>query len=536
MLSSSKTKKNILAFLIITLIGFILYGYVTLYGKFLFDDNLLIENNALIRSLSNFFKFFTSSSETGAGLVSNFYRPLQQVVYAVIYKFFVLQPLMYHAFSVAIHIINSFLLFLFLGALEFSYVGAILSALIFLIHPVQCEAIAYISGVADPLGFMFLMLGILIFIKLYKEPNKSPVFVLFSSALCFVLALLSKESTVIFFPIIIVLSIYFWKKSSKKQKSFTITLNIFFCILLLLYLFLKFKVLNFSGTIGLTQAQNIYTQNISVRLITFINILWEYVKLLLYPMHLYLEKPYEGYVTLLSARGIFGIVLILSSMFFMLKSFFREKKIVFLGIGFVFIPLIPVSGIIPINAMYLEHWLYFPLIGICVLLALLYDNIKNKNLKIFFVFLYLIFFVFFCIRTYMRNKEWADPIKFYENELSYNYQTTRVHNNIAMEYSNIGDFNNAIKHYKIAIKQNDVYPQTHHNLANSYLSLKKYDEALQEYIKAINIDPNFFYSYSYLNTLYIAKKDYVRARICYDIYNKIRAGNRISREEISYLK
>jgi protein O-mannosyl-transferase len=527
-----KNKKNILAFLIFTLGGFILYSYVTLYGKFLFDDNLLIENNILIRSLSNFFKFFTSNSEAGSGLVSNFYRPLQQVVYAVIYKFFVLQPFMYHAVPVAIHIINSFLIFVFLRVLEFSYIGALLSVLIFLVHPVQCEAIAYVSGIADPLGFMFLMFGILSFIKLYKEPNKSPVSILIISAFCFACALLSKESTVIFFPIVIILSMYFWENSSKKQKTSTVNLNIFFFLLLLVYLFLKFKILNFTDGFGLTNAQNIYTQNIFVRLITFVNILWEYVKLLFYPVHLYLEKPYIGYVTLLSLRGIFGLILILSSLFFMIKSFFSDKKIIFLGISLIWISLIPMSGIVPINAMYLEHWLYFSFIGICILLVVLYDKIKNKKIKILYVILYSIFFIFFCVRTYERNDEWADPIKFYENELSYNYGSTRVHNNIAMEYSDIGDFNNAIKHYKIAIEQQDVYPQTHHNLGNVYLSLIKYDEALQEYIKAINIDPNFFYSYGHLVNLYLAKKDEVRARICYDIYNKIRAGQRISREEI----
>ena len=529
-------KNNYFVLLFLFVVGIAVYGNV-LSGDFVFDDNLLVENNALIRSVGNFGQFFTSSSESGAGLSgSNFYRPLQYVAYSIVYGIFGLHSFPFHALSVLLHILNAFLIFLIFQRLAFSRTASLIGSVLFLVHPVNTEAVSYISGIADPLGFLFILLGIFTFLRLqdpqelhtYKDKRKR-LYKIAQIFLFFILALLSKESAVVFAPLLLLLTIFLWREFSdeRKKDSVKIVLGAFF--LMVLYMILKFTVLNFTGSYGLTAEENIYTKSLLVRLITFVSILWEYAKLLLAPLTLYLERPYAAFTTLASLRGLFGVVLIVTGLIFSYKSFFK-KRVVMLGFLWFMIAIAPMSGIIPLNAMFLEHWLYVPLVGILILISGAWDSTKSIQAKRMLAGVLVVFTLFFTVRTIARNADWADPVRFYNNELKYTKTSARVYNNLAMEYSERKNDKLAIKYYKKAIELRDEYPQTHYNLANSYATLGDLVSAEKEYLNAIKMSPTFLYSYPRLLNVYkqTAPK---KAKILSSFMQKIKSGQAISKQE-----
>jgi tetratricopeptide (TPR) repeat protein len=194
--------------------------------------------------------------------------------------------------------------------------------------------------------------------------------------------------------------------------------------------------------------------------------------------------------------------------------------------------MVPVMGIIPINALYLEHWLYMSIIGIIITGLFIFSSINNLFIKKILTIFYILFLIIISIRTFIRNNDWIDPIKFYQNEIKYSPNNARIHNNLAMYYAETGNAEKAIEYYKKAININDIYPQTHHNLANLYLNAEKYDMAYSEYVKAIFIDHNFIYSYAQLAELYqkINKKDKYDATIM--LLNKYQNNQQISDEDI----
>ncbi len=148
------------------LLAFALICYVNVIdGPMLFDDEHFIEKNLLIQSLDNIPDIFTTSVTEGAYIGSNFYRPNQQVVYAFLYHFFGLNPVAYHLVSILLHLLNAFFIFLLLVRFSFSKNASFIAALLFLVHPVQVEAVSYISGLADPLGLFLLLLGLLSYHK-----------------------------------------------------------------------------------------------------------------------------------------------------------------------------------------------------------------------------------------------------------------------------------------------------------------------------------------------------------------------------------
>jgi hypothetical protein len=513
-------------FLFLVTLGLLVFGLVI--------DDLLIVNNRLIQSIGNFFRFFSSSSTAGAylGNTSNFYRPLQMAAYTIIYQIFGLNSWAYHLFSISLHIVNSFLVFLLLGRFSFSRLGSFMAAALFLVHPVQAEAVSYISGLADPLAVLFLLLGLLQYQTFDRgEDNLKRGLTLGSSFVFFVLALLSKELAIVFPLLAVLLTVFSWRKYSTEERAMRLKILVGFGAVAVVYLYLRATALNFTGVIGSSRQDNVYTQNLHVRLITFVSVLWEYFKMLVAPIHLYLERPYTGFTDLFTPRGIFGLLVVAGGL---IGSYFSLRKAKTFALGFLwfFTVLSLYSGVVPLNAVYLEHWLYLPLIGLGILLAALYDRLRSDAGKEVFIFIFAAIIFLLGTRTFVRNLQWVDVIKFYNNELRYNQGSARVYNNLAMGYADNGDFSSAITNYQKAIETYDIYPQTHHNLANAYLNVGRVDEGIEEYFKALELEPNFIYSHVALYKVYSALERTKKAEKFAEFAVRIQDGGTVTFEEI----
>lgn len=478
----------------------ICYGNV-IRGPLLFDDEHFIEKNIMVHSLGNIPDIYASSVTAGAFLGGNFYRPNQQLIYAVIYHFFKDSPEPYHIISILFHLFNTFLLFLLLLRFDFSRISAFVASLVFLIHPVQTESVSYISGLAGPLGFFFTLTALLLFDRSMniKEIRKRWLLSVIS-ILFFILALFSKENQVIFFPLSLLPVIYlFITKKQKPDRNVWITLLVYFLITAA-YILLKFTVFRFTDAAGLTDMKNLYTENFWVRLVTFISVLWDYIKMIFFPLHLNYEKPYTAYATIGTWRFVFGVLLLAIAVFVTIRM--RRYPRLFLGIAWFFIALMPFSGIIPLNAMFLEHWLYVPLAGAAIIVASVLEYLAPRRMFKSILVIAGVVVVLYGIRVVTRNAEWADIEKFYLNELKYTDSSIRIYNNLGMYYADQGNDEKCIYYYKKAIDAGDFYPQPHHNLANLYYKRGEAEAAIRQLYAALQIDPDFIYSLSKLYQIY----------------------------------
>ncbi len=507
-----------------------------LFGHFIFDDNIFIENNTMIRSLSNIGTIYTSSTTAGSGLVGdNFYRPNQQLIYTVLYTLFGLTPFFFHLVPILLHIMNGFLIFILFTKLGLRRHTALFGSVFFLLHPILTQAVSYISGLSEPLVLSSILLTVILFIESFGDITKK-IFIklVLLSCLVFILGLFSKESQVVSLGLIALIFIYKYKRGEVVKISRPITIFSILFIISIIFLFIRFQFLNFTGVAGLFGEINSYTSNLWVRLMTFIHILPEYFKMILWPWRLNYEKPYIAFYSLLSMQSIFSIISILAGGTLAVVSIIKKKGELFLGLSWFIIALLPVSGIIPVNSMYLEHWLYTPIIGlifcICYLYDLYFDKFSFMTRQIILYILILIL-ILFSFRIIARNVEWGDPIKFYNNELKYSTSSARIYNNLAMQYADKEDCVSAIPHYRKAIELNDSYPQTHHNLANCLIADGKTEEAIQEYLKALYLQPNFIYSLNRMRTLFEKIGD-KRSQKFLDLELKLQNNQNITTEDI----
>ncbi len=432
----------------------------------------------------------------------------------------------FHLVQIVIHTINAILVLNLLNRLKFNENITIISTLIFALHPVLTQAVSYVSGLGDPLYLLFLLISIHLFIILIKTDR---IIYCFLVPIFLLLSVLSKETGVIGFLVISAIYLYLSKNKYKINKP---TLTILAAgKLSLIYLILRFTVLSFNETGTLTIYSNAYTESLVIRLITFISILWDYFVLIFIPKDLYYEKPYFAYNTILSIRFIFGFILILLSLWFSYRSY-KKGTALWLGICFFWVFLLPVTGIVPLNAMYLEHWLYGAFIGIAIIVATILQKIMNEeNKKIIYVAVAIILLLF-SFRTFSRNIEWGDHIKFYSNGISYNQNSARIYNNLAMALAREERHDEAINHYLRAIKLFDVYPQTHYNLSNSYFEKGETEKAIESLYKSLKIDPNFIYSHYSLYNFFHRNNFDLQADRMRELINKIENGGVVTIEEV----
>jgi len=210
-------------FFVVTFIAY----FNVIKGEFFFDDDTLILQNKYVHNLE-LKKIYTSNTTEGANLTDNFYRPHHQLVFSLLYNLFGKNPIPFHLFNILVHIMNGFLIYILLLRLQFKPIPSVVGTLFYLVHPIHTEAVSYISGIGDPLGFMFMLAALLAILKGISSP--SPKHVINFTALglfLYVNSLLCKESHVILASLLIVCLLYLYPpQTNPEQKIFT---SYFYC-------------------------------------------------------------------------------------------------------------------------------------------------------------------------------------------------------------------------------------------------------------------------------------------------------------------
>ncbi len=474
--------RNKLPFFILASIGLVLY-LPSLFGPFLWDDEDFVYANQYVKEF-RIDKFFTDSQTAGRGKLSNYYRPLPQIVYATTHSLFGPKPPFFHAVNILVHIGAASAIFIFLRLMLTGKAPpgiSLLVALIFLIHPVQTEAVSYISGLSDPLYVLFGTLALITFSLRNKRHN-----MLILSLGFFVLSLLSKETALVFLPLTLLLE---WTISHKIRHS------LYFALPAGLYLLYHFTAIN-NLDIAAAWGQTAYTQSVTTRFLTFISNWYSYLLLLVFPWHLFMERDYSVAIQTnwLSIQSL-GFLLINGALIYWLSSK-RDAQLWFCYLAF-YISFIPYTGIVLINGLFYEHFLYLPLVFFFAFWLLVFKDHLRPVLPLLAVGLFLL-----ATRNIIRQFDWNDEVRFYTQTLHYAPKSIRIRNGLGMAYAKWGNYEKSLQIYAEAIKLSPQTPNLYHNSANVYLATGEVDKAEEFFRRALTVDPNFFFSWQALASLY----------------------------------
>lgn len=154
------------------------------------DDNKYVTDSELIRTVS-----FDGVKKIFSSFLVGHYHPLTVVSLAIDFAFYGLSPAGYHATSVGIHVLNTLLVFVFFVSLTRNALSASITALLFGIHPLHVESVAWVSERKDVLSVFFYMACLCVYLSsIRSERHRSLRYGML--ILLFLAALLSKAQAV----------------------------------------------------------------------------------------------------------------------------------------------------------------------------------------------------------------------------------------------------------------------------------------------------------------------------------------------------
>ncbi len=489
----------------------------SLCGPFIYDDLELVRNNGKLQSFQALSQSFKQDINLSTGRTGFFYRPFLQVTYALDSHFWKGRVYGYHATSIVLHALAALALASLIFILFGDKLVAFLTALLWLVHPVHTEAVSYISGRADPLAALLLLLALIFYVRgdyAHRLRNLSLLIIFYA------LALLSKEHSLIFLALIALVHLVFKKRIQWPALIAVATLSLF-------YGFLRFSQLQ-------TLLSNpLNPSTLAERLPGFFVAVAKYFKLLAWPTNLRMEYGLKIF-TFADPRAIVGVG-ILAALFASLY-FLRKNRVWVFGIGWFLITLLPVSNLFPINAFMAEHWLYLPSMGLWLAFAGLFSRVLQSRKRLVAALALAALASMYSQATMAQNSYWSDAVLFYERTLKFEPNNARMCNNLAGVYKDRGDFESAKTFYQKAITIDPNIADVYFNLGTIYAQENDLGTAMDCYQKTVELNPNFALAYNNMGALYQAHGQNELALLQYEKALKLNPNYKRAAENLSNIK
>ena len=466
------------------------------------DDHIYIVDNALIHELT-----WTNIKAIFSNFTLGNYHPLTLLFYSVEYLFFQTSPAGYHLVSIILHMINCLLVCWLIYKLSRNGLVSLLAGLLFAIHPLRVESVAWIADQKDLLCALFFFAAI-IFYLIFQE-KKSYRYYLFSLG-AFVLSVLAKSSVIILTPLLFLID-WFRGRAFDRDALFE---KIPYLIMSLIF-----------GIIAIIARQSYEYQlhEISFTLLEtiFINIhrlVFYYLARIFAPVNLALLKPYISGSIKIPVPAIIILISIISVVLFSLKY---TKKI-FFGSAFFLITLAPVLFVVVLGYS-ADRFTYISSIGVLYILAEGFTWLYNKKpryqrLTRFGLSLALIIVVFLCALFSVRlGSVWQDCVSLTDYFVRAYPGDPTVYVNRGLVFEDKNEYNSALADYDKALNLNSNYIQARIKRANIYVLKKKLKSALIDYNYVLELDSlNAEAYYRRANVRYL-EENY---RAAFDDYNK----------------
>jgi tetratricopeptide (TPR) repeat protein len=467
--------RKYLLLLLLVVVTFAAYS-PALRNEIVWDDTALILRDPFIRSwrlIPEGFQHFLFTDATA----SDFYLPIQRLAYTLQYTAYGVRPFGYHCASIACHAAAALALFcLATELLRYFAVderrtrwAALGAALVWAIHPVHNGAVAYISGLADPLAAAFGFTGLALAVASSRVAGGRRWLFTVVGAAALLLSALSKEAGLIFLAL--------WLAFVLLRKDWAHAKRPVVGCLFVVAIYLSLRL----------PAEHIPPQNIHspapllVRPILVARAFAEYTYLIFAPVNLHMERDVETHPTGFNNESLTnaswrefetlaGIVLIATFIYWLLRERKRDPA-VFACLVLALIAYLPISGAIPLNASIAEHWLYLPsaflfvALALCLLRFAAREERRPAWIRPAIYSLLAIWMLFLGVRCFVRTFDWRDQRTFFESAVRDGGNTPRMLINLAGVEMNEGRLDDAKAHLQQALKMEPAQPLAVINLA-----------------------------------------------------------------------
>lgn len=489
-------------------LGGLLYGQ-SLDDPFHFDDNTSLIDNPLLRAGSSLTNFKVS-------------RYVGQLTFAFNSKLGGLEPFGYHLVNLEIHFANAFLVFFLLSLLwktpallaavplgtpgrlrSVSFFAAAGSAL-FLVHPIQSQAVAYVSQRVTALACFFFLATVLAYLQARLSPSTGRRLTWYAVALaCTVLAMKTKEHTFTLpFALVLVELALFWPEKDRRWVQ-------------LLPFLLTLPIIPLSMNAVLTPEGSVLPRETAALgrvdyLLSQFPVIVTYLRLVVLPVGQNLDHDPTVYRSLWAPAVLLSLLLLLSIGALAIASLRRPKyRLAGLGLLWFFLTLSVESSIIPIADLMYEHRVYLPLVGLIMALGpwmVHWGGSKRAQALVALVI------AAYAVACFVRVGVWGSEIRLWSDAAAKSPNKARVLNNLAGSYHDLGRYPEAALHYRTAVKLDPKLLIAYTNLAFSLIAQEKWKEAAEALEAALRVQPFSPVAVQHLLNVYLNLGELEKAR------------------------
>jgi drug/metabolite transporter superfamily protein YnfA len=489
--------------ILLVLANVLVYGQVIGFEFVNFKDTFYVEN------------VHAKNGLTWEGLVwayslkHNFFQFLNWVSHMLDVELFGHNPAGHHAVSLLLHAANTVIFFLFMNNLTESRNKSAVAAILFAIHPLRVETVAWVADRNDLLAMLFVLLSLEAYRRFARNPNILRYALM---TLLFMLALLSKPVMVVL-PFVFLL-LDFWPLNRLQTEPGSTGINWRAFSKLLIEKIPLFMIVGFSlfmivkGSELSQMGDNTAPVPWLVRLATMPVLYMKYLFHIIWPAQLSVFYPASREMPPLWQWG--GSLLVLLGLTYGALAQWKLRP--YLAVGWLWFAgsLLPLTGLL----MFGDHdmadrYTYFPLIGIIILAVwgLAPWKVPQEQEGRVAVVTGGVFLVVLMMISFVQTSAWKNNFTLYRHALAVNDTNHIAHNNLGVAWMDQYQPEKAVPHLKKAVEHCPHCIESWINLGESYQAMRQWRPAVDAFHKALQVNSDNVVAHEVLGTLYHSRGD-----------------------------
>ncbi len=455
-----------------------------LRGEFILDDRYMIEDNPRVHSWQFLPDYFTAGVWHNSGfsdaqeIHAVYYRPLHLVLLRLTYAAFGADTLGYHVVNLLLFLANIVLVYLLARRLleqtgRPDPIAAAAAALIFAVHPTHSESVSWISGVTDPLAFLFVIASLLFY---FRSDARDEPLSFAASLVCYALGLLTKETVVVLPALLVAYNVIFQRPVFPKRLWAYVALTIVFLIV---------------RAAALDESIPIYPSVHGFRFL--IEFIAGYAKLLFvpWPMNYYFAAQ-AGTVASLTEIAIWGVIVCVVLVW--AARHWRDEPLIAFGVVWIAATLAP-TLIWAFNEFpgFAVRYLYPPTIGLGFIVARVVQLTRGRWPVQTLASIAAVAIVFASL-TWAKNADWENEERFFVTALA------------------------------VPTHMDEIYAAPLALLGKYYLDHDKTDQAIHFFLEAEKVGniPTRAFCYENIGLIFGERGDYARSTEYYARANQLK--------------
>lgn len=467
--------------LVIAVCAFIVFSSARNNDFTNWDDREYVINNAFIKEIN-------LKEEFKREYMGN-YHPLTMISLALDYYRHEFNPKAYHETNIVLHILASLAAYLFVLALTENKITAFFASLLFAVHPMHVESVAWVSERKDLLYGLFLLCALWAYVKYLGAEGKTRWFAIFT--IFFLLSLFSKAQAVVF-PALCLLVDYFKGRDINRRNICEKT------PLFVISLIFGFEAIHAQKTIESIQDSSMYSHFDRILFPGYG--LYTYLWKLIAPLELSNFYPFPQKQNGSYPAVFYVAPLVSAAMIVIVWKFFRKKKMIIFGFMFFLLSISLVLKILPVGgAVIADRYTYIPYLGLFIIVAdflspgLSAKGERSRNmLKAAIAVASVIIFSYL---SYQRIGVWKNSVTLWRDAASKSKTSPMIYNNLGDAYTAVRQYESALIFLNEALRLKYDYDEALYNRGLVYYHQNNYKEAIDNYTLAIKYKPGHTRAY-----------------------------------------